>query len=302
MLKTIFIIIVLYCLLSGKYKNYITIKTPIPLISKFGETLPDAQQSRNMLPQMQVPGPFSSSQVQIFNPPPREVGLNLLNGPSPPPLIFSGGSEAVPVNLPNTIQDTYNPLLPPTIKLIISVLPINPKAISDPRNSGSLKGGVEIRNFYDENKPMTVIAPGQKAMYNFISGEVLQIKYNNIVKIIQFLELTSNLTSNLTFFKIKDYDVLEINIKTNNIKLFRDCKQLNGVIFEQKTINVKNNSGIPLKIIDTNTGSSPPFIEPGKTLEGFILSAKADILVRQQSGEIYKTIYNKDIKNNSISL
>jgi hypothetical protein len=37
MLKTIFIIIVLYFLLSGKYKNYITIKTPIPLISKFGE-------------------------------------------------------------------------------------------------------------------------------------------------------------------------------------------------------------------------------------------------------------------------
>ena len=36
MLQTIFIVIILYCLLTGKYKDYITIKTPIPFINKSG--------------------------------------------------------------------------------------------------------------------------------------------------------------------------------------------------------------------------------------------------------------------------
>lgn len=35
MLQTIFIILILYCLITGKYKDYITVKTPIPFnISK----------------------------------------------------------------------------------------------------------------------------------------------------------------------------------------------------------------------------------------------------------------------------
>ena len=38
MLQTILIILILYCLLSGKYKDYVSLKTPVPFkVSKFEE-------------------------------------------------------------------------------------------------------------------------------------------------------------------------------------------------------------------------------------------------------------------------